>query len=141
MGVEKQHVARGGKISFSEGGGGNKYRFRTEIQTPDMKTCEAKNFQFIFTHLPIYETFFLKKQFIKTKSYEIENQKYRALKSSAHLSSAKCSFFISSDLQYSTCKALRALPYFLNPPWRASNFFLRASVRATAGIPRIFRYT
>jgi hypothetical protein len=29
VGVEKRHVARGGKISFSEGG--NKYRFQTEI--------------------------------------------------------------------------------------------------------------
>jgi hypothetical protein len=33
MGVKKRRVARGIKISFSEGGG-NKYRFRTEIQTP-----------------------------------------------------------------------------------------------------------
>ncbi len=35
MGVEKRHVARGGKnIIFRRGGGGNKYCFQTEIQTP-----------------------------------------------------------------------------------------------------------
>jgi hypothetical protein len=34
MGVVKRVVRRGGKISFSEGGG-NKYHFRTEILTPD----------------------------------------------------------------------------------------------------------
>jgi hypothetical protein len=33
MGVEKQLVVRGGKISFSEGRG-NKYHFQTEIWTP-----------------------------------------------------------------------------------------------------------
>jgi hypothetical protein len=32
MGVKKRHVVRGEKISFSEGGG-DKFRFRTEIYT------------------------------------------------------------------------------------------------------------
>jgi hypothetical protein len=31
IGVKKQHVARGGKTSFLEGGGGKEYRFWTEI--------------------------------------------------------------------------------------------------------------
>jgi hypothetical protein len=36
MGVEQQHVPRGGKISFSEEGG-NRYSFLTEIWTPAAK--------------------------------------------------------------------------------------------------------
>jgi hypothetical protein len=33
MGLKKRHATRGEKISFSEGGG-NKYCFRTKIETP-----------------------------------------------------------------------------------------------------------
>ncbi len=35
MGVEKQHVARGGGEYNFQTEGGNKYRFWTEIQTPE----------------------------------------------------------------------------------------------------------
>jgi hypothetical protein len=37
----KRHVVRGGKISFSEGGG-NKYRFRIEILTPELNSTQIK---------------------------------------------------------------------------------------------------